>query len=86
MIRKFPKVKTKDYYTCERCEIDSLGKEMCPCPRGGCEAAITGTLTTTTDVVRNLTLDQIQWNKDNYRSVSKSEQHFNGIPLDKLKT
>jgi hypothetical protein len=75
MIRKnFPIVKTEDYYTCDRCKIDSLGKAMCPCPRGGCEAAITGTLTTTTEIVRSLTDEQKKWNKKNLRVVSKSEK------------
>lgn len=62
--------KEKDYYTCSRCKIDSLTKgSMCPCPRGGCEAAITGTVITEIKVTidTNLTEEQIKWNKKNYR-------------------
>lgn len=60
-----------DYYECPRCELNSEDKEgnMCPCPRGGCEAKIIGTITKTTitELNKELTPEQIQWNKENYR-------------------
>jgi hypothetical protein len=64
------KTKSEDYYVCDRCEINSLTKQrMCPCPRGGCEARIAGTLTVTTTKTIDVTLtpEQEKWNKDNYR-------------------
>ena len=67
-----PKITGDDYFTCSRCKIDSLSDdEMCPCPRGGCEAAITGTIITTTILQKQLTKSQEEWNKKNYRVVSK---------------
>lgn len=49
------KTKTKevDYWTCDRCEINSLGEQMCPCPRGSCEAEVTGKVITTTTLILN---------------------------------
>ena len=64
------KIKTTDFYTCARCEITSDTKRsMCPCPRGSCEAKISGTKTKTTITVidKKLTEEQKQWNKENYR-------------------
>jgi hypothetical protein len=59
---------TQDYYTCGRCKIDSNPtKEMCPCPRGGCEAKIAGTETTITYLSETLSKEQIDWNKKNHR-------------------
>lgn len=40
----------QNVYGCERCEINSLGERMCPCPRGGCDAVKIGTQTVTTEV------------------------------------
>lgn len=64
------KGKTKDLYECPRCQINCMTKgDMCPCPRGRCEAAIVGTVTITKtyEVDRTLTPEQGQWNKENYR-------------------
>ena len=63
------KIETQDYYTCARCEINTLESKgrMIPCPRGGCEAKLSGTITTVVTVDMNLTPEQIQWNKENYR-------------------
>lgn len=62
------KIKKDDYYTCSRCKINSLSKsQMCPCPRGSCEAKIAGTITITTTLDKTLTPEQIKWNKENYR-------------------
>jgi hypothetical protein len=37
------KNKIKDFWACERCDIDSRTKgRMIPCPRGSCEAEIIG--------------------------------------------
>jgi hypothetical protein len=56
---------TDDYYECPRCKIDSLTESrMCPCPRGGCEAIITGTITTTKTLNKTLSPEQIEWNKN----------------------
>ena len=61
---------TEDYYKCERCQIDSLTEgRMCPCPRGGCDAALKGPVTTFVVLDETLTKEQIQWNKDNYRHL-----------------
>jgi len=61
----------KDYYTCSRCENNTLEPNgtMIPCPRGGCEAKISGTINTvvTTTIDKNLTPAQLKWNKQNYR-------------------
>lgn len=47
------KVKNKDYFECERCEINSLTKgRMCPCPRGGCEAELKGKIVITTTLIK----------------------------------
>lgn len=64
-MRKFKdKIVKDDYYTCGRCEINSLTEDrLCPCPRGGCEAIIAGTLTITTTLDTTLTVEQIEWNK-----------------------
>lgn len=62
--------KEEDYYTCSRCKINSNTEDrMCPCPRGGCEAKISGTLYTTTIVELDKTLssEQKKWNKENHR-------------------
>jgi len=41
--------KRDDYYACTRCDINSLTKDrMCPCPRGGCEAKLVGSIDTIT--------------------------------------
>jgi hypothetical protein len=62
-------VKQEDYYTCERCDITSLTEgRMCPCPRGSCEAKISGTINITTTLDKNLTSEQEQWNEENYRN------------------
>jgi hypothetical protein len=64
------KSKSKDYYTCERCELTSETKgSMCPCPRGSCEAKIAGTITkiTITSIDTKLRDEQKKWNKENHR-------------------
>lgn len=53
----------EDYYECPRCERGSLDKQMTPCPRGGCEAVIKGTVIKTIEVNTELTEDQKKWNK-----------------------
>jgi hypothetical protein len=40
------RVRKKSYIECGRCKINNLGKQMCPCPRGGCEAEIVGEIKT----------------------------------------
>ena len=35
-----------DLWECPRCEIDSTGKQMCPCPLGKCEAELVGSVIT----------------------------------------
>ena len=57
-------IRTEDYYVCERCEKDSLGQGMCPCPRGFCEAVIGGTITTT--INKTLTEEQIKRNAEGW--------------------
>lgn len=44
-------------------------KNIIPCPRGSCEARISGTITKTitTEVNRELTDEQIKWNEENGR-------------------
>ena len=59
--------KTEDYMFCHICDISSLGEHMCPCPRGGCGARIEGTVTTIITLDKNLTEEQQNWNKENYR-------------------
>lgn len=59
---------TEDYYFCPRCDKNSVNHEWCPCPRGSCEARITGTITTTITLDETLSPEQEQWNKDNYRN------------------
>jgi hypothetical protein len=34
------KVQKEDLYACPRCKITSEGTQMCPCPRGSCEAEV----------------------------------------------
>ena len=55
MAKTKPSTKTKkeDLYYCNRCKIDSTGKQMCPCPRGSCEAEIIGKVITTREVIIN---------------------------------
>ena len=61
---------TEDYYKCERCQIDSLTEcRMCPCLRGGCDAALVGSVTTFVVLDETLSKEQTQWNKDNYRHL-----------------
>jgi hypothetical protein len=56
-------VKKEDFYSCRRCNITSETKgRICPCPRGGCEAKITGTLLTTKTLITELSDEQIKWN------------------------
>ncbi len=65
------KLTEEDYYTCARCENNSVNTKgtMIPCPRGSCEAKIRGTVITEKKitVIRELTLEQKKWNKENYR-------------------
>lgn len=43
-----------DYWECERCQINTLTKDrMIPCPRGGCEAEVTGEIVTTVVLTKN---------------------------------
>jgi len=42
--------KVIDYWECKRCRINSKTKDrMCPCPRGSCEAEVTGREVITTE-------------------------------------
>lgn len=65
------KIKIIDFYTCERCKNNTLNSKgtMIPCPRGSCEARISGTITKTitTEINRELTDEQIKWNEENGR-------------------
>ena len=56
------KIKEEDYYECKSCKINSLSKRWCPCPRGGCDALIVGTIRTTKELITTLTQEQIDWN------------------------
>jgi len=60
-------IETKDFYECSRCERNSEIDEYCPCPRGSCEAKISGTITITKKINKKLNPEQIKWNKENYR-------------------
>ncbi len=45
------KIKKKDYWVCNRCEINSNTKSRTiPCPRGGCEAVVRGEITITKEL------------------------------------
>lgn len=47
------KISEKDYWWCDKCEIDDTGSRMCPCPRGGCEAKPVGKIITTKQYTPN---------------------------------
>lgn len=47
---KLKTTNSKIFY-CNRCEIDSLGSRMCPCPRGGCDAKVVGLKTVKTKTI-----------------------------------
>jgi len=45
------KIKVKDFWSCESCNINSNTKgRMIPCPRGGCDAEVAGQITITTEL------------------------------------
>lgn len=45
---------SRDYWECERCKISSIHpSRIIPCPRGGCEAKVTGKITTTIVLTKN---------------------------------
>jgi len=45
--------KQRDLWECPRCKNSSLDEdECCPCPRGSCEAEITGLVITTVKIIR----------------------------------
>lgn len=48
------KITIADYFECTRCNINSLGKQMCPCPRGSCEAEKMGIVATSVEVILSL--------------------------------
>ena len=52
------KTKTEDLYYCDRCNIDSTGKQMCPCPRGSCDAEVIGEIKTTVEVIIHKKVDE----------------------------
>jgi hypothetical protein len=62
-----PIVEEADFYYCPRCKENSINSENVPCPRGSCEARIDGTIVTTIVVNPELSEEQKQWNKENYR-------------------
>jgi hypothetical protein len=67
-MRELIKRKEEDYYTCSRCEVHSMTKgRVCPCPRGSCEAKISGTVITEKYIETELTAEQTRFNKENYR-------------------
>lgn len=45
----------EDYWVCSRCEHDSLGDLMCPCPRGSCDAICMGQVVTKKTILYNAT-------------------------------
>lgn len=47
------KSKIKTLFWCPRCKHDSLGNQMCPCPRGSCEAVTAGIITIVTTITKN---------------------------------
>lgn len=62
-IFKTKTIKEEDYYSCNSCNITSQTKNrMCPCPRGGCEAKIVGTIITIKKLITELSEEQIKWN------------------------
>lgn len=51
---KGKKVIKEKYYECPRCKINSRTKDVwCPCPRGGCEAVVTGTIVITEKLIKH---------------------------------
>lgn len=45
-------IKKEDFWSCEKCGIDSNTKgRMIPCPRGFCDAEVIGEITITTEIV-----------------------------------
>lgn len=53
-LKETTKTKVKDLWVCERCNINSTSKDrMIPCPRGGCEAEVGGTIEITTTIKIN---------------------------------
>jgi hypothetical protein len=57
------KIETLDYYECKRCKITSKTKDqLCPCPRGGCEAKIVGKVIKTEELILNdITQCNVMW-------------------------
>ncbi len=43
----------RDYFECPRCEINSEGDRMCPCPRSNCEAEIVGQVVVVKTIIKN---------------------------------
>ena len=54
-MKKELKDEITDFWSCGRCEIDSLGDGMCPCPRGSCDALHMGEVIVKTTIVFNVT-------------------------------
>lgn len=53
------KITEAEFWACDRCKINSQGKQMCPCPRGSCEAEQVGTVTTTVVVTIKSSIDDL---------------------------
>ena len=46
MKRPEEKIRLKEYWECDLCNINNTAKRMCPCPRGGYEAENKGYIST----------------------------------------
>ena len=61
--------KEEDYWECKSCNINSLTKNrIIPCPRGGCEAEVKGTLTTV------VTLEKIKEKSFASRAIKMAQE------------
>lgn len=51
----------EDYWICDTCGVNTFDnpKRMIPCPRGGCDAEVKGTIFKTTEIVLHNTIKQI---------------------------
>lgn len=75
--------KVEEYWTCDRCEIDSLGDSMCPCPIGSCDALCMGEVVTSKTIYFNETTWYYQYLHDE-DTYYLSEHHPIGGILTEL--
>lgn len=68
---------TEEIWACERCKITHQNKkQMCPCPRAGCEAEVVG------QKVNIITIELYNNGKPCKHPVKKSR--FDGLPYCKV--